>query len=355
MLDLTPDGVVSILSSDGTALEGKALKAFWDARHDEVRAQLQAFCAEQDSLLDAIAMVHADTMPPVWSANYTPDPFTEPAPSPPDAPAYPAEPVRQVAPDLGVLAGLSASKRAERSAAQATLDQQHTAAMQQWQQRKAALDAQHAQSINDWQKRLLAHEAKRAAHDREQEWIGRNLRSLLSNNAGFTEKALEDVIRAVDWPLDTLISYDVHRDCTAVDFDLDLPEIEDFPDYRYQLSKDERRLLRKAASDTEAAKLYERYIHGAVLRLAGIAFATLPDLRAVTISGYTQRVDPATGQSNDDYVISALIRRGEFSTLNFNAIGTVDPVQALRSFGARSQMRNKRMQPIEPYPSGAPA
>jgi flagellar motor protein MotB len=260
-----------------------------------------------------------------------------------------------VAPDLGVLAGLSASKRAERAAAQATLDQQHTAAMQQWQQRKATLDAQHAQSINDWQKQLLAHEAKRAAHDREQEWIGRNLRSLLSNNAGFTEKALEDVIRAVDWPLDTLISYDVHRDCTAVDFDLDLPEIEDFPDYRYQLSKDERRLLRKAASETEAAKLYERYIHGTVLRLAGIAFATLPDLRAVTISGYTQRVDPATGQTNDDYVISALIRRGEFSTLNFNAIGTVDPVQALRSFGARSQMRNKRMQPIEPYASGAPA
>lgn len=346
---------MSILAADGTALEGKALRAFWDARQDEVRTLLLDFCADQDRLLDAIGRVHADTMAPVWSANYTPDPFNESPPVRPTTPTYPAGPTRNVLPDLGVLASLSASKRADHAAAQADLDQRHALAMQQWQQQKTSIDRQHAQSVSDWQQQLSAFETKRIAHDREQAWIGKNLRSLLSNNAGFTEKALEEVIRAVDWPLDTIISYDVHHDCSAVDFDLDLPEIEDFPDYRYQLSKDERRLLKKAASESEAAKLYERYAHGAVLRLAGIAFATLPDLRAVTISGYTHRQDPATGQTNDDYVISARITRSEFSTLNFHAMGTVDPVQALRSFGARSQTRNKRMQTIDPYPSGAPA
>lgn len=353
LLDITPDGTVSILADDGSPLEAKALRLFWEGRAGEVKQELEAFCRTQDAVMDAIYNIHSDTLSPQFRAAYTPDPFKDAAPARPSAPAYPIEPQRTVLPALGVVAGMSAGKRAEHAARQQQLDRDHDDATQQWLNAKAAIDRRHAAALSAWQQQVTAHDAKRTAHDREQLWVQKNFRSLLCTNAGFMERALEDVITAVDWPLETLISYLVYRDCSGVDFDIDLPEIEDFPDFRYQLSKDERRLLKKAVSPAEAARLYERYIHGAILRLAGFAFSTLPEIHYITVSGYTQRPDPATGNVNDDYVISCRIARNAFSGLNFGSIAQLDPVLALRGFELRAELRSKRMQTITPFPSGA--
>lgn len=353
LLDITPDGTVSILAEDGSPLEAKALRLFWEGRAGEVKQELEAFCRTQDAVMDAIFNIHSDTLSPQFRATYTPDPFKDPQPARPPTPSYPAEPQRTILPALGVVAGMSSTKRAEHAARQQQLDRDYDDALLQWNNAKAAIDRRHAASLAAWQQQVAAHDAKRAAHDREQAWVQKNFRSLLCTNAGFMERALEDVITGVDWPLETLISYLVYRDCSGVDFDIDLPEIEDFPDFRYQLSKDERRLLKKAVSPAESARLYERYIHGAILRLAGFAFSTLPEIHYITVSGYTQRLYPANGNVIDDYIISCRIARNAFSGLNFSSITHLDPVAALRSFELRAELRNKRMQTITPFPSGA--
>lgn len=353
LLDITPDGIVSILAEDGSPLEAKALRLFWEGRVGEVKQELEAFCRTQDAVMDAIFSIHSDTLSPQFRASYTPDPFKDPQPPRPSAPTYPDEPQRTVLPALGVVAGMSSAKRAEHSARQQQHDRDYDDAVQRWLNAKSLIDHRHTSAFTAWQQQVAARDAKRAAHDREQLWVQKNFRSLLCTNAGFMERALEDVITAVDWPLETLISYLVYRDCSGVDFDIDLPEVEDFPDYRYQLSKDERRLLRKAVSTAESARLYERYIHGAILRLAGFAFSTLPEIHYITVSGYTQRSDPASGNINDDYVISCRIARNAFSALNFESMALLDPVAALRSFELRAELRNKRMQTITPFPGGA--
>lgn len=352
LLEITPDGTVSILVEDGFPLEAKALRLFWESRAWEVKQELEAFCRTQDAVMDAIFNIHSDTLSPQFRAAYSPDTFNDPQPSRPSAPTYPDEPQRTVLPALSIVASISPAKRAEHSTRQQQHNRDYDDAVQQWSNAKLLIDRRHTSALMAWQQQVAAHDTKRIAHEREQLWVQKNFRSLLCTNAGFMERALEDVITTVDWPLETLISYLVYRDCSGVDFDIDLPEVEDFPDYRYQLSKDERRLLRKSVSTAESARLYERYIHGAILRLAGFAFSTLPEIHYITVSGYTQRSDPATGNINGDYVISCRIARNAFSALNFESIALLDPVAVLRTFELRAELRNKRMQTIVPFAGG---
>jgi hypothetical protein len=63
----------------------------------------------------------------------------------------------------------------------------------------------------------------------------------------------------------------------AVFLDVDLPEIEDFPARTASIADDGRRLVVKKKSQRALRAEYARHIHGVAFRLAGTAFAVLPE------------------------------------------------------------------------------
>src|SRR6266545_7748269 len=73
-----------------------------------------------------------------------------------------------------------------------------------------------------------------------------------------------------------------------------------------------------------------------------------------TGSGFSQRLDKATGKINDDYLYSVIIDRRRFSQINFEALETIDPIEAIEVFEMRRQMTStgifKSIEPFTPPP-----
>ena len=81
-----------------------------------------------------------------------------------------------------------------------------------------------------------------------------------------------------------------------------------------------------------------------------MVFATLPTINSVTLSAYSQRLDSATGHSDDDYLLSVRITRDAFSRLNFAQLSQLDPVAALEQFDLRRNMTKAGLiRTIEPF------
>lgn len=74
----------------------------------------------------------------------------------------------------------------------------------------------------------------------------------------------------------------------------------------------------------------------------------MPSLKRVMISGYTQRINKATGY--ETYTYSAIVSRKHWALLNFLNLAAVDPIQALEAFDLR---RNRTVtgifRAIEPF------
>lgn len=110
------------------------------------------------------------------------------------------------------------------------------------------------------------------------------------------------------------------------------------------------RLTIKTLNDAKLRELYARHIHAIVFRIIGEAFARLPTLSTVTASGYSQRPDSATGHDQDDYLISVQCDRQQWAMINFDALATLDPIEALSRFACRRDMSKtfilKAIEPI---------
>ena len=103
------------------------------------------------------------------------------------------------------------------------------------------------------------------------------------------------------------------------------------------------------ASQTQLRNEYARHVHGVLLRITGTAFASLPSLQQLIISGYSQRLNPATGHVEDDYLISARVNRGGFEQINFDNLDEVDPIYALEVFELVREMSGRfQLKSIEP-------
>lgn len=89
-------------------------------------------------------------------------------------------------------------------------------------------------------------------------------------------------------------------------------------------------------SETQVRKAYAAHVHGVVFRVVGEAFATLPTLQSVLCSGFSQRVDAATGKASDNYLLSVRVAREAWSRIDFGNLAQVDPATALAQFDLRS-------------------
>jgi len=160
------------------------------------------------------------------------------------------------------------------------------------------------------------------------------------------ELAFEDL----SWPRETLISYQVESQGHEVWLDVDLPEIEDLPQRVATIAANGRKINIKDKAQKQLRQEYALHIHGIAFRLAGTVLAELPKCTLVVVSGYSQRLDSATGKINDDYIYSIRFARDEFAKLNFDRLDLVNPVDAVKRFEIRRKMTATGIfKAIEPY------
>lgn len=140
------------------------------------------------------------------------------------------------------------------------------------------------------------------------------------------QQLLKQRLGEIVWPKETLLAIEVSDDGTALAIDVDLPEIEHMPTMRATLGARSWDLSLRDAGDVATRKLYQGHIHALGFRIVGEAFASLPTVRMVVLSGYSQRLDRASGHVNDEYLYSVRISREQWNTLNFETLDQIDPV-----------------------------
>ena len=200
------------------------------------------------------------------------------------------------------------------------------------QLREQRLDEQQAHTILQYEKDLAEWRQRKEAHNSQQREEDSSFSERLLTDPELMAEVLQAELEALDWPRETLIDFDLDEAGQRLQLDVDLPEIEDFPQQEARLGARELRLVLKQKSQTQLRHEYARHVHGVLLRNVGTAFATLPSTQQLIISGYSQRLNPATGHVEDEYLISARVERTAFEHINFNNLEEVDPVIAMERF-----------------------
>jgi len=312
-IHLDDEGNVTFLDSDGNSLPEDLV---WQAKRqkgDSIRQWLSDECDKINQQLRALESIHHDTPGPDLKPIYAPKAFAVP------------EAVAPTPKPLGILGYLFRRVRAR------------------IERENAEAQAEYAQELEDWRRAKAAFDA----HERQQKQL---VEERVYTDTEAMSQVLEERLRAISWPRETNVSFEVADSGQQVLIDVDLPEIEGMPGKSASLPARGWKVSMKALTDTKKRQLYMTHVHGIGFRLIGEAFANLPTANEVVLSGYSQRPNKATGDIQDEYLYSVRAERGVWSRINFYNLKSVDLVDALAQFVLRRSMTKTGIfKPVEPY------
>lgn len=168
-----------------------------------------------------------------------------------------------------------------------------------------------------------------------------------SGDRNAAQTKFEERLTAISWPRETLISYQFLSE--EFQADIDLPEVEDMPGETAKVLRKDMSIEMTRKGETERRRDYATHVHSIGFRVAGEAFAAMPTLRSVLISGFSQRISSATGREEEEYLYSARIDRSGWEQIDFNRPDVIDPADALARFELRRDMtRTGVFKPIVP-------
>ncbi|EPH1579622.1 DUF4236 domain-containing protein [Pseudomonas aeruginosa] len=203
------------------------------------------------------------------------------------------------------------------------------------------LEAQYQQDLVEWN-------AARDAHEKARSDIDKAIRLAAKGYSAQMERALDYVLSGIAWPKETLLEYEFSHDVSGIALDIDLPDEGDVPN-RTAEARGNGKLTFKTRSEAQTRKDFVSLCYGTVFRVVGEVFALLPGIQKCLASGYIQRTDLAMGSIGDQYVISALISRDQWETLDFSRLEAIDPGATLKAFGAVVSVdRTSRFREITP-------
>jgi hypothetical protein len=311
-------GSVELLDSGTQALLAPSLASLvWRDAGAALAAHVGSACEEVRQRVEALGEVHLATPSPHTAFKRPTKPYGEPVPSTPAKKPY------------HWLWRLSRKHRDRIDA------------------ENMDLAAAHRLAFAAWVTRRTQHEGFEA------EWTSLQA-SMRAPTVENIRRLLELRLAELDWPLETQVSIEVSSDAEDIWLDVDLPEIEQLPVGVPEAIRKGREVRFKELGATARRKLYMNHLHGVVFRLAGEAFHVCPRASSVTVSGYSQRPDAATGTVRDDYLLSVRIplkgAQGSWSSIRFDGLKDVDPVVALDSFELKREMSKTGVfRPIEPF------
>lgn len=308
------DGSLIITDLDDNALPTAIVKRVKQEKAEDIQDLLEAAAAKVNDALGECLGVHLDT----------PQPGALPELPPPFAQDEPRRPVAGVPGLLDKM--LLRGPKMEREA----------------QER----EAQYQQDLAEWKSARDAHEQARAE-------IEKTFRLAAKGFSAHMERALDYVLSGIAWPKETLVEYQFSHDVTGIALDVDLPDEGDVP-CRTAEARGNGKLTFKNRSEAQTRRDFVTLCYGTIFRVVGEVFALLPGIQNCLVSGYIQRTNAATGRVEDQYVISALVSRDQWGTIDHTQLVIVDPGSALKSFGAVVKLdRSSRFTEIEPLDMAA--
>lgn len=310
---VSDDGTISFTGEDGNPVPESLVTMAKRQQGDRIMGLIHQKCAEINGQVSALGELHLDTPDPANRPTFRPSPYNVDPPRPP---------VRRLP---GFIDGLFKSRRKRIEDENAAAEARHVTARDAW----AADKVQFEQS-----------EKQRVAF----------LNKALTGDPEPMEQFFENVLSDIVWPRETEVSFEVRDAGRKLVFDVNLPEIEDMPTKTATVPQRGYRLSVKEMGQTAVQKLYAQHVHSIAFRLIGEAFGMLPTLNEVTLSGYTQRKDKATGHTGDQYVLSIVVSRSAWAQINFAELRSLDVVEALARFELRREMSKTGIfKPVTPF------
>ncbi len=350
-LSLKDDGTLSLTARGNTPLSRKEIALMWEQQGERIFDWLSEQADKINSETRQIVDIHLDTPPPDIHPTYVRAVFDE---SPPNQPFLPE---RQLSPDqpaprsIGFIARLLPWKR--RAFEQAVRDDEaaYAKAVSDFELNEELAAANHAAAVEKWHADLAAYEVRKSEHSIEQDRLAEEWQKRLHGDVSLMEEVLSSAVDGISWPRETIVSFDVRDDGRFVVLDVDLPEIEDLPIRLADAEPSRKGLAIRRKSKKQLRAEYLRHVHGVGLHLLGSTFSAVPSAQTIVVSGYSQRIDRATGIEHDDYLFSVRATRDEFARIDFENLENVDPVVALGAFEIRRNITSgddlKAIEPIE--------
>jgi hypothetical protein len=263
-------------------------------------------------------------------------------------------PDKELSPPLSFFSRLFANRRTKHAQEQARLSQEYEHALNAWEHHCAEKKASYESEVEAWKQATVNWEARKREHEANELQKAADYSRVLREDPGLMNSTLEKALESLTWPRETVVDFAIANDGKDVWLDVDLPEIEDLPQRVASLAPSERKLNIKSKSQKQLRQEYATHVHGIAFRLAGTVFASLPSSGRVVVSGYSQRLNKATGRIKDDYLYSIMIDRQRFSQMNFEALENINPIEAIEVFEVRRQMTStgifKGIEPFTPPP-----
>lgn len=303
------DGTLLITDEDGNDLPPALVRRAKTEQAEAIQQLLEKAAEKVNQELEACLGVYMATPGPGASPKLPPA-FAE------------EQPVMAAAPSSGMMERLFRGKEIEAE--------------------RLRLESQYQQDLADWT----------AARDAQETLINETRKAFRLAAQGFSaqmEKALDYVLSGIAWPKETIVDYEFTHDVTGVALDVDLPDEDDIP-RRTAEAKGNGKLSFKNRTDAQVRRDFVGLCYGSLFRVVGEVFALLPAIDKCLVSGYLQRPNPANGKVDEPYILSVLVTRAEWETLDFARLEDIDPAATLNSFGAVVSLdRSSRFREIEPH------
>jgi hypothetical protein len=332
-LSLDDKGQLMMSDATGQPVAAEQRRRLLKDFEADVREWLEERMDQINGDMELLLNPHLDTLSPDSPPpEYQVQPFTELQPAKPKFNDLPPEPSQPVEPKIGWLDRLIPGRRQRILDTWQDAYTDWEAAQARWKQQAHDLRKQQAKKTLEYEQTLADWRQRKEAHDQLQRSEDSSFSQRLMTDSELMTEVLQAELEALDWARETMIDLELDEAGQQLKLDVDLPEIEDFPQMEARMGARELRLVLKQKSQTQLRHEYARHVHGVMLRIVGTAFATLPSIQQLIISGYSQRLNPAIGHVEDEYLISARVERLAFEQINFNNLEEVDPVIAMERF-----------------------
>lgn len=193
-------------------------------------------------------------------------------------------------------------------------------------------------------------ETQKVLHEQDQDAQRLLIEDAIHHDTAAMERWLESNLQDIAWPRETLVALDIAEEGQHIRLDVDLPEIEDMPSKLAAVPARGLKLVVKDLPATQVRKRYMAHVHGVGFRLIGETFAALPRAQRVTLSGFSQRNDPSTGQVREDYLYSVRVSRDDWARINFDQLPMVDVVESLAQFElCRNMSKTGVFKAVDPF------
>lgn len=306
------DGSITFNDEHGHPLAENRVAAVKRQQGQKIRDLIEKQCSQINGAIEALGKIHLYTPAPDQRIRYEPGEFEVP------------EPQRPIAKSHGFLSWLVKSVRNRIDAENAARQSSYETARRDWSKAKDT---------------FLESESERKAL----------LEEKVFSEIAAMETILERGLQAITWPRETSVSTEVDERGELVLLDVDLPEIEDLPKKTATALARGFKLNVKDISDGQRQRLYMQHVHAIGFRIIGEVFAILPKAMRVVLSAYSQRPNRSTGNIEDEYLYSVLVKRLDWQRINFANLAALDVVEALQSFELRRDMSKTGVfKPIDP-------